>query len=207
MKQGKDKFRFPVLPAEYQIEESHNNQSTIITAVGEINVIGKRNLRTVTLSSFFPAQKYSFLQYQNIITPSKAVSLFEKMKQNGVLTLIITGSKKISMECTIENFIYGQNDGTGDINFEIELKEYRKIGKSKTNNIPNKTTTKITKPSTKRTTKVVKSQTYIVKKGDTLPKIAKKLTGDSSNYRAIANQNNIKNVNKIKVGQKLVIKV
>jgi nucleoid-associated protein YgaU len=36
--------------------------------------------------------------------------------------------------------------------------------------------------------------------------IAKRLTGSSNNYRAIANQNGIKNANKISVGQKLVIK-
>ena len=51
---------------------------------------------------------------------------------------------------------------------------------------------------------------YVVKKGDTLQKIAKKKTGSSSNWRAIYNQNKKvigNNPNKLKIGQKLVIKV
>ncbi|MEG0502742.1 MAG: LysM peptidoglycan-binding domain-containing protein [Cellulosilyticaceae bacterium] len=45
----------------------------------------------------------------------------------------------------------------------------------------------------------------MVKQGDTLWQIAKKMTGDGENYKAIASKNNIKNPDKISVGQKLVI--
>ena len=70
-----------------------------------------------------------------------------------------------------------------------------------------KTSKKIMKGSITRSSKSVTSMTYTVKKGDTLPKIAKKCTGSSANYRAIANQNGIANPTNIKVGQRLVIKV
>lgn len=57
------------------------------------------------------------------------------------------------------------------------------------------------------TTREVKppSNSYVVKQGDTLWLIAKKITGDGSNYKAIAQKNNITNPDKIYVGQKLVI--
>lgn len=48
-------------------------------------------------------------------------------------------------------------------------------------------------------------RTYRVKKGDTLWKIAKTYYKDGSKYMKIANANNIKNPNVIKVGQVLVI--
>ncbi|MEG0153620.1 MAG: LysM peptidoglycan-binding domain-containing protein, partial [Cellulosilyticaceae bacterium] len=59
-------------------------------------------------------------------------------------------------------------------------------------------------PQTKRETKAVPNE-CIVKQGDTLWKIAKTLTGDGENYKAIASKNNIKNSDKISVGQRLVI--
>ena len=49
---------------------------------------------------------------------------------------------------------------------------------------------------------VKKEVTYIVKKGDTLSEIAKRF---NTTVSAIATKNNIKNVNKIYVGQKLKI--
>ena len=49
------------------------------------------------------------------------------------------------------------------------------------------------------------TESYTVKSGDTLWLIAKKVTGDDSNYKAIAQKNNITNPDKIYVGQKLVI--
>lgn len=48
------------------------------------------------------------------------------------------------------------------------------------------------------------SVTYVVKKGDTLSSIAKKY---NTTYKKIAADNNIKNPNLIKVGQKLIIKL
>ena len=60
---------------------------------------------------------------------------------------------------------------------------------------PNNYNVKVVKPVTK--------QYYVVKKGDTLSKIAKKY---KTTVKQIAKWNNIKNVNVIKVGQKLRVK-
>ena len=47
--------------------------------------------------------------------------------------------------------------------------------------------------------------TYIVKKGDTLSKIAQEMTGDKKNVEAIANYNGISKKSKLKTGQQLSI--
>ncbi|HNT77022.1 MAG TPA: LysM peptidoglycan-binding domain-containing protein [Anaerolineae bacterium] len=51
------------------------------------------------------------------------------------------------------------------------------------------------------------SQTYVVKAGDSLSKIAKELLGDANRWKEIyeANQDTIKDPNVLSVGQKLVI--
>ena len=52
--------------------------------------------------------------------------------------------------------------------------------------------------------KLSQNQTY-VKEGDNLSSIAKKLTGDANNWRALAEASGIKNANLIKVGQVITI--
>ena len=130
------------------------------------------------------------------------------LKNNGVLRLTMTGAP-VSMDCTIESFTWGENDGTKDINFTLEFKEYRKV-KVKTTKKKEKVTKKVTPAATERAAKEVKSTTYTVVKGDNLSKIAKNLTGSSANWQAIYNQNKGViggNPNLIYPGQQLVINV
>lgn len=126
LKQGKTNFRFAVLPSEYELTSESNNTQVVVNSLGEINLLGKRKLKNISFSSFFPKQKYSFCEYTTFPTPKESVKLIEKMKNNGVLRLTMTGAP-VNMDCTIENFTWGENDGTKDINFTLEFKEYRKV--------------------------------------------------------------------------------
>lgn len=208
LKQGKTNFRFAVLPSEYELTSESNNTQVIVNSLGEINLLGKRKLKNISFSSFFPKQKYSFCEYTTFPTPKESVKLIEKMKNNGVLRLTMTGTP-VNMDCTIESFTWGENDGTKDINFTLEFKEYRKV-KVKTTKKKEKVTKKVTPAATERAAKEVKSTTYAVVKGDNLSKIAKNLTGSSANWQAIYNQNKGViggNPNLIYPGQQLVINV
>ena len=126
LRQNKKSFRFAILPSEYELTSESDNTQVNINKLGEINLIGKRKLKTVSFSSIFPKQKYSFCQYSTFPTPKESVKTIEKMKNNGVLSLTMTGTP-INMDCTIESFTWGENDGTKDINFTLEFKEYRKV--------------------------------------------------------------------------------
>ena len=63
LKQDKTQFRFAVLPPEYELTSESNNTQVNVNALGEINLIGKRKLKNVSFSSFFPKQQYYFCQY------------------------------------------------------------------------------------------------------------------------------------------------
>lgn len=208
LKQNNKSFRFAVLPSEYELTSESGNTQVIINALGEINLIGKRKLKNVSFSSFFPSQQYSFCQYSTFPTPEESVKTIEEMKNNGVLRLTMTGTP-VNMECTIENFTWGENDGTKDINFTLEFKEYRKV-KVKTKKHREVLNKKVTAAATSRSSKGVSSTTYTVKKGDCLFNIAKSLTGSSANWKAIYEQNKGViggNPNLIYPGQQLVISV
>ncbi len=200
LKQNDKNFRFAVIPPEYELLSENNNTQVVINALGEINLLGKRKLKSITLSSFFPAQNYYFCQYTSFPSPQESVAIIEKMKNNGVLHLVMTETP-INMDCTIESFVWGENDGTKDINFSIEFKEYRKVKIFTPDMIPTET---------QRTEKEVKSTTYTVVKGDNLSKIAKNLTGNSANWKKIYEQNKAViggNPNRIYPGQQLVVNV
>lgn len=202
----------PVLPSEYQVQSSQNNQSENIIGIGEVSLKGKRNLMTISFSSFFPLRRNSsYCRRGSILKPLQYVDAIERMKQTGTVKLVITGSP-IRMDCTIESFEWGENDGTGDIFYTISFKEYRNIGASKSSVVQDgllesaPSADGLNKESA-RTEPKVSTQEYIVKKGDTLTSIAKRLTG-SSNWKPIYNANRAViggNPNRIKVGQKLVI--
>ena len=118
------------------------------------------------------------------------------------------------MNCTIEAFEWGENDGTGDIFYTISFKEYRNVVASKSNvsqesSGSGESASQVAGANggAARTEPKVSSRRYTVKKGDTLTSIAKRLTG-SSNWRPIYNANRAViggNPNRIKVGQKLTI--
>lgn len=208
LKQGRTSFRFAVLPSEYELTSESNHTQVVINSLGEINLLGKRKLKNISFSSFFPKQKYSFCEYTTFPAPKESVQLIEKMKNNGVLRLTMTGTP-VNMDCTIESFAWGENDGTKDINFTLEFKEYRKV-KVKTSTKKETVTKKVTPAATQRPEKEVKSTTYTVVKGDNLSKIAKNLTGSSANWQAIYSQNKGAiggNPNLIYPGQQLVINV
>lgn len=208
LKQGKEKFRFAVPPSEYEVTSEGNNTQVIVDSLGEINLLGKRKLKSISFSSVFPAQKYYFCQYTSFPAPKESVKKIERMKNNGILHLTMTGTP-INMDCTIESFTWGENDGTKDIHFTLGLKEYRKVKvkkKKKKQPLPNK----VTPPDTERTSKEVESITYTVVSGDYLCKIAKNLTGDSANWHAIYEQNRDvigDNPDLIYPGQQLVVRI
>lgn len=208
LKQGKEKFRFAILPSEYELTSESDHTQVMIDSLGEINLLGKRKLKNVSFSSIFPSQKYYFCDYTSFPTPRESVKIIEKMKNNGVVHLTMTGTP-INMDCTIESFAWGENDGTKDIHFTLGLKEYRKVKvkkKKKKQPLPKK----VTPPATERPTKEVNSITYTVVSGDYLCKIAKNLTGDSANWQAIYEQNRAvigDNPDLIYPGQQLVITV
>ena len=208
IKQDKEALRLPVLPASFQMDSTQNNTSVNVNAVGEVNLLGKRNLSAVSFSSMFPAQKYDFCQYSSFPKPKKCVDMITKWRKSGQpVALTITGL--ISGYYSIESFSWGMDDGTGDIGYTIEFKKYYKpkVKKVKAKNTVNKDSKQIQPANTERESKEVKSTVYVVKPGDTLAKISKKFTGSSSNYQAIANQNGIKFPSKLQIGQKVVIKI
>lgn len=200
------RVRIPVLPAEYTVTSEQDNTSVTVCNLGEVTLRGKRKLRQITFSSFFPKHYDSGYCDVRTKSPITMVKKIEKMKRAGSVKLIITGI--LSMKVTIESFEWGENDGTGDITYTLTLKEYRTVS------IPASTLTKDAPAQPagndgagRDQLEATSTQSYTVVSGDTLSGIARKLTG-STNWRTIYEQNKGvigSNPNMIKPGQVLTI--
>ena len=209
LKQGRwGAFQLPVKPSEFNVTVAHRNTVVNVVKVGDINLIGNTGLREVSLSSFFPAKAYNFSFNRSKIAPILLVNRIEYWRRSGKpIRVIITGL--LNMEATIESFTWGQKDGTGDIYYTLNLKEYKKV---KVRKIAKKTstvkpTTRAVKPPTPKAEGGTTKRTYTVQRGDCLWAIAKKFYGNGSQYPKIANANKdkSKNPNLIFAGQVLTI--
>ena len=181
-KDDKDIFRFPVLPSAINVQDYAIINDSNITGLGDVTVFGGKGLRTIEISSFFPnpKRKYSFVSYTDYPKQYDCVNKIKKWMDKGeVLRFIVTGTE-INFQVRITDFEYSEQDGTRDVYFTINLKEYRKIKISSTT------------PKKKKTDNKPKQKTYTVKSGDTLYDIAKKHYGKGSDYKKIIEKNKSK---------------
>lgn len=203
-KSNSDKFMLPVNPESFAFTEKHNNTSVNVNSIGEVNLLGKRDLKTGTISSHFPKRDRNYANNSGRQAPYTYINKLLSWKSSGKpIQLIITGTK-INFQVTIETLKYGEQDGTGDVYYDLTLKEYRAVEIKKTK-LKKKTTKKKSKP--KRPAAKKKTKTYTVKSGDCLWNIAKKFYGNGAQYTKIynANKGKIKNPNLIYPGQVLTI--
>lgn len=112
----------PVLPESFNVQVAQKNGTVTINNAGEYSMIGKTGLKSVTISSFFPAQDYTFAQS---VEPYEYVDKIEAMRTGGKAVTFTIDSTSISFDVLIDSFEYGEKDGTGDVYYTVNLREYR----------------------------------------------------------------------------------
>ena len=131
-KSNSDKIMLPVNPESFAFTEKHNNTSVNVNSIGEVNLLGKRDLKTGTISSHFPKRDRNYANNSGRQAPYTYINKLLSWKSSGKpVQLIITGTK-INFQVTIETLKYGEQDGTGDVYYDLTLKEYRAVEIKKT---------------------------------------------------------------------------
>ena len=173
----KDRIDFPVTPEMIETSDGVENTSINVSNLGEIVLKGKRNLTSISWSSFFPHEAYDFCVAKPFRDPAKYYRLIKKwMAKNYTVTLDIPGI--LSLNCLIESFVTSPIGGVCDINYSITFKQEKEVDAPSAK-----------KQTAKRPTKSVVAHLYKWKKGDTWKKVAKKETGDSNNSARLVKLN------------------
>lgn len=162
--QGTEYLQLPVPPAEFTIQKSQGNETTKIETIGEINLIGKENLSNISLSSFFPAQKYNFVNAKNLLKPYEYTKIINSFRTSGKPVRLLVTDSDINDFFTIESFEYGERDGSGDVYFSITLKQYKYVKITTQITIPKVTTSATKTTSTKKSTKTTSTKKSAKKK-------------------------------------------
>lgn len=124
---GTETVVFPVNPPSFDVSNGYKHAVVNIQNLGDINLLGKRGLASIKFSSFFPANDYDFVQLLSVQSPYAYVESIKKMaEESQPCNLSITGTD-ISTPVTIDGFDFGEKDGTGDVYFSLNLREYRYV--------------------------------------------------------------------------------
>lgn len=192
------------LQDNWQVSEGHNTYSFTTMETGDVMAIGGRQLKHLTISSFFPANKdYPFLLNKNFPAPWACVEMIERWKQKNKPIRVVITDTMVNYAMAISKFDVGKLDHSKDVAFTLELVEYRFLNMEKSKRkaeIPGK---KLDKRPTEK--KKEEACTHKVKKGDTLWDISEKYLGDGRKWKEVAKANKIKNGFDLKVGQKIEI--
>lgn len=208
-----EQLQLPVNPPGFTLNGSQIINTLEIVGIGEVSQIGNQGLKSLDITCFFPQKYASYCAYRDIPKPYEAVALIEKWRKSGRPIRLIVTDTPINMAVVIQDFKYGEEGGTRNVNYTLSLIEYKflKVKQVQTYQTALKSSAeKIEPPKSKnnRTTEKTAPGAYIVKSGDTLYKIAKLRTGNGANWRSIYEKNKSTigaDPNKLQVGMKLFI--
>ena len=215
--------QLPVNPEDITISGSSSNVTTDTVGQGEISNIGFPGLKELTISSFFP-KRYNGELYINtggqFEEPEFYIKFFEDIKKDRKPFRLIITDLNINMLVSIESFSNTYAYGTDDVDYELELKEYKehniRILKATSTGFVNvdsvQKVSSVTPTNTNSNRSVEKStpKTYTVVSGDNLWTLAQRLLGDGSRWNEIYSYNNNRSIiggnpNLIRPGQVLSI--
>ena len=214
LKQNEEQILLPVAPAELITQVKGESKKVELVDVGEGSILKEIGLRRISFKILLPAVQYSFVQTEGAFQkPIFFLNQFRQYKMSKkpvsliVFRKLADGTELFSgnMEVSFEEYTVVEKGGEqGDFWVEIQLKEYRKITASTYCLKQQQNQMTLEETGVKRQGRQIPN-TYTVKKGDSLWKIAKTMLQDGSRYKEIAQKNGITNPNKIQVGQILYL--
>ncbi len=195
----------PVTPEGYETEVGIDIETVRATEIGDLNLTGHRKPESIVLEGFFTTKEYDFRN--RVTVPVQTAMDYVRLlvrwcKEKALVRLVIADEEgaKINAVFHIESIKYGQKkEDNGDITYTLHLREHTPMQTAIVQK--NDKTGNGTRP--KGETK--KPKEYVVKKGDCLYNIARKVYGNPNQWRKIyeANKGVIgKNPNLIFPGQK-----
>lgn len=192
-----DTLRLPMLPEEATFEATTTFLSHDIVKIGTIKSPFGEELSTFSWSGQLPGESRKNAPYVKEWKEPKIIQgMFSEWRTKGKKLRLMITETPINHDVYLERYSVTYKGGYGDYYYDISFVQAKDLEVS---TVGNTATTKNieTRPAPPQ------PETYTVKSGDTLWKIAYSELGNGSRYPEIATLNGIANPNFIKVGQVL----
>ncbi len=187
----------PVSPSSWQWGDGNALIATNVDQLGAVNLAGLRTLATETVQGFFPSVSYPFCEAEAVIDPSYYIDWFSSRARKGaVLRYLITGTP-VNRAVLIADLTYGQDDGSGRVNYTLTLQEYEE---------PSTALIEVDAVEVPRSgTAVTATLSHTVVAGDSLWALCSRYYGTVSTElcQRVATHNGLSSINIITVGQVL----
>jgi len=202
-----DRLRFPMLPTEISVKLANQFGTYTIMDIGEVKIPSGTSLDAISWNGIFPGKNRKKAPYVHGWQEPKAIyrwieDLKAKRGKPVKARLLITEAP-INCKVYLSSFTGTPTGGYGDINYSISLIRAKDINIS--TDSPSKASNN---EAAAERSAPKKEETYTVKKGDCLWKIAQKFYGKGSDYTKLyeANKSVVgSNPNLIYPGQVLTI--
>lgn len=205
----------PLAPESFNTHEKGVNKVINLISGGEFNILKDIGLRDFSFKILLPKDnRLTNMESFEFKEPAFYLDHFRQFKSNKrpvrmIITRPLPSGKFIfagNLLVSFEDYHVEENAGEeGDFWISFNLKEFRNVSVN-TLNVYGKTSdgkTIVTEQSVRQSKNTAKE--YVVKKGDSLWKIAKTQLNDGSRYKEISELNSIKNPNLIYAGMKLLL--
>lgn len=123
-------IQLPIIPEDFQVEFSNNNETFTTISQGDLNLIGDKGLKTLSIETFFPNKEYSFAKSKSMKGNDFIESILSWIDRKVPIRIVITnkeGREVINLPVAIDSFNYGY-DKAGDVIYSLTLREFRFMG-------------------------------------------------------------------------------
>lgn len=191
----------PVSPSEWSINYTANVTTANILGKGEMNTGSSPNLATSSISSFFPYDNLGFIEDSDFKDRWEYVKIFKDALKSGKRIEYEITDTDVYLPCIVTAFEYKEQDTTGDVFYQLDIKEDIDSDLVKydgTSNSSKGWINTVTTPTAYAT----------VKENDSIQKLALRVYGDSDKASTIMKLNGWKNRSQIKdyVGKEVRVK-
>ena len=121
----KEILQLPIIPEELEVTFPHNNEVFSTVDGGDISLIGRPALKSITLNSWFPMKEYSFAKSPILAPEAKEYFVKFKRERKPIRIVIINkvGYTFHNELYAIEEFNFGY-DRVGDMTYTLKLTQY-----------------------------------------------------------------------------------
>lgn len=204
-------FHFPVNPFSISVNGGKKYETFDILYKGERDFLAEKakRIKTLTFDTMFPFEYEPYCQYRDIPGPAAAMNKIVKWSESEEFVRLIITDYGFNELVNLADYSEDES-GESQRDKYITL-DFRIVRGDGSNDVITIEKAKKKSPAPKlkpKRPKPKKPKTYVVKRGDSLWKIAKKVYGNGSQYNKIYNANKKvvgKNPNLIYPGQKFII--